>query len=169
MIKISSRMALAISKAQAWEKLQDITLPHNYVPGIVKTEIITTEKTGVGACRLVYSSEQKALSETVIQWNEGSGFVLRVHQAEKGAPAPFKELNFEYSLEEIDGESYLHNSMIYIPAWGRLGLVLNNLILKKIITGSLRDVTLAQKLFYESGEPTSAVKLKLKKSKVFTQ
>lgn len=169
MTKISSRIPLAISKTQAWEKLQDISLPHNYVPGIVKTEIITAEKTGVGASRLVYPSESKSLSETVTQWNEGSGFVIRVHQAEKGAPAPFKELNFEYGLEEEAGQCYLHNKMSYTPAWGILGTLLNKLVLEKVITGSLGDVTLAQKLFYESGEPTSAEKLKSRKAELSAQ
>lgn len=169
MTQISSRIPLTISKAQAWEKLQDISLPHNYVPGIVNTKITTTEKTGVGASRLVFQTETKSLSETVTQWNEGSGFVIRVHQGEKGAPAPFKELNFEYGLEEENGQSYLHNKMSYTPAWGILGTLINKLVLEKAISGSLRDVTLAQKLFYESGEPTSAEKLKSKKTELSAQ
>lgn len=168
MTVISSRIPLALSRTDAWQKLQDISLPHNYVPGIIKTEIKTDQKTGVGASRLVFQNETKSLDETVLEWNEGWGFVIRVHQGDKGAPPPFKELNFEYGLEEEGGQVYLHNRMSYTPAWGFLGALLDKLVLTKAIGGSLRDVTLAQKLFYETGQPTTAEALSQKKSELAT-
>ncbi|HSC76530.1 MAG TPA: SRPBCC family protein, partial [Pseudomonadales bacterium] len=56
-----------ITAEKAWEKLKDLSLAHNYVPGINKCVITTTQKTGVGASRRV-SGPQQALDETVTEW-----------------------------------------------------------------------------------------------------
>jgi len=169
MTVVSSRIPLEISSEEAWQLMQDISLPHNYVPGIINTEIISDVKTGVGASRLVFQSVSKSLSETVTEWKEGQGFVIRVHRGERGAPPPFKELNFTYGLEEENGRCYLNNVMSYRTAWGAVGVLLDKLVLRKAIQSSLRDVTLAQKLFYESGEATTAEKLKNKKNELAAQ
>ena len=68
---------------EAWSKLQDFSLAHNYVPGIIKTEITTTKKNGLGASRKVYQSPKRALEETIVEWNEGTGFPIRLHKGDK--------------------------------------------------------------------------------------
>ena len=39
--KVSAEVVLDMPRSQAWNKLRDISLAHNYVPGIVKTEIVS--------------------------------------------------------------------------------------------------------------------------------
>ena len=113
------RVTIAMPRARAWEKLRDLGLAHNYVPGLVRTEITTGARTGVGASRRVYQSETRFLDETVIDWGEGHGFVIRLHRGNNGAPAPFSEATFRYWLDDAeDGNTSLCTTLAYTVRWG---------------------------------------------------
>ncbi|MFT6277144.1 MAG: hypothetical protein ACJAZ0_003256, partial [Halioglobus sp.] len=90
MVTMESVRTLSMSRADAWGNLQDLTIAHHYVPGIIKTEITTEQKTGVGASRRVYQSTDTYLNETVIEWNQGNGFLLHLFKDNGDAPFPFK-------------------------------------------------------------------------------
>lgn len=165
MSKAISKVSIAIPKSQAWEKLQDLSLAHNYVPGIIKTEITTAQKTGVGASRKVYQSKSKALQETVVEWNEGEGFKIRLHKGDKDAP--FKNAYFQYQLAEgPNNTTELTAIMGYEPPLGKFGKALDNLFLNKVITKVINDVALSMKLFYETNQPTKKSDLKKLKSRL---
>ena len=70
------------------------------------------------------------------------------------------EAYFDYGLEQ-DGEVvYLHNRMRYRVGMGPLGRLLDRLVLHGVIAGSVRDATLSQKLFYETGVKVTPEALK---------
>ena len=89
--KVSSQIALEMPREQAWEKLRDLSLAHNYVPGIVRTAIVSEQAEGVGASRYVYRNAKSYIQETVEEWSEGDGFLIRLHRGDKPAP-PFRAL-----------------------------------------------------------------------------
>jgi len=97
---VSCTLYMKISREKAWDILQDLSVPHLYVPGLVKTEITTEKIQGVGASRKVYQTETKGLDETVEEWNEGHGFLIRLHQGDRGAPPPFSKGHFRYRERE---------------------------------------------------------------------
>jgi hypothetical protein len=146
-----------ISGEEAWLKLKDLSQANNYVPGINQCEITTAIKEGVGASRRV-SGPQQSLDETVIEWNEGRGFTLRLHNGDKPSK-PFKEAKFTYRIDKIDAKTCkLTCTMTY-----ELGAVLNvlhGLFLGNIIRGSIRDVALSMASFYETGKRTTKDDLK---------
>lgn len=143
----------------AWSKLQDFSLAHNYVPGIIKTEITTEKKNGVGASRKVYQSKTRALEETIIEWNEGKGFKIRLHKGDKDAP--FKGAFFKYELmSEAGDKTKLVTTMGYTPPLLKVGELLDKAFLNKVITGVIKDVSLSLKHYYETGEPTTPKQLK---------
>ena len=84
--EVSEQIVIDLPRSEAWEKLRDISLAHNYVPGIAKTEIITEQTEGVGASRYVYRNPRSWIQETVEEWDEGSGFLIRLHKGDKPAP-----------------------------------------------------------------------------------
>ena len=45
--EVSAEVIIDLPLDDAWEKLRDISLAHNYVPGIVKTEIVSDQAEGV--------------------------------------------------------------------------------------------------------------------------
>ena len=50
--KVSAQVVLDMPRGKAWDKLRDISLAHNYVPGIVRTQIVSEQREGVWASRL---------------------------------------------------------------------------------------------------------------------
>ena len=54
MEKIDCEIIIDLSQTKAWQRLRDLTLAHNYVPDVVRVEITTEKKEGVGASRKVF-------------------------------------------------------------------------------------------------------------------
>jgi len=157
--KVASQVVLDMPRAVAWEKLRDISLAHNYVPGIVRTEIVSVQKEGVGASRYVYRNASSYIQETVVDWQEGRGFQIRLHKGDKPAP-PFREASFAYLLEDQGPQQTLFTaSLEFELPWGVLGAWLEKRM-QKIVARTVADVAMSMKLYYETGQPTSAAALK---------
>ena len=71
--EVSAQILVDVPISEAWSKLRDISLAHHYVPGIVKTEIVSNRRIGVGASRYVYRNKTSYIQETVEEWQEGKG------------------------------------------------------------------------------------------------
>ncbi|WP_372749211.1 SRPBCC family protein [Litorivivens sp.] len=156
-----ARVVMKVPRDQAWKRLRDLGQAHNYVPGIIKTEITTAKKEGVGASRKVYQSETRALDETVVEWDEGHGFLIKLHRGEHGSQPPFKEAYFRYQLDDAgNNQTALTTSLLFTMRWGRLGDFLHRRVLANVFRSVIRDVALSMKAYYESGEPTTPEKLK---------
>jgi carbon monoxide dehydrogenase subunit G len=157
--EVSAEALVNLPIAQSWEKLKDFSAAHNYVPGIIRTEIISEQSQGVGASRYVYQSSKRYIQETVEQWEEGRGFLIRLHKGDKPAP-PFKNAFFRYQLDsQGPDQTLLSVNMNYQLPWGVLGTLLSK-VLANTVRSNISDVALALKLYYESGEPTTPAALK---------
>jgi hypothetical protein len=148
---------------EAWAKLRDISLAHNYVPGIVKTEIVSEQVEGVGASRYVYRNQKSYIQETVEEWQEGKGFLIHLHRGDKPAP-PFRDAWFRYALADGgNGQTQLTTSLNYELPWGSLGAWLGRKM-ASFVEATISDVTLSMKLYYETGTPTTPAALKAYKA-----
>lgn len=155
----TSQIVIDLPREQCWEKLRDISRAHHYVPGIVRTEIVSEQAEGVGASRHVYRSQDKYLQETVTEWDEGKGFLIRLHKGDKPAP-PFRRATFRYRLDDHGtGQTLFTATLRYEMPWGVLGAWLEKKMLRAV-AATVADVATAMKLYYESGEPTTAAALK---------
>jgi len=164
MTTVSSEIPVALSPAEAWQKLSDLSQPDMYVQGLTHVEFTTELTQGVGASRQVTQGKSLRLDETVVEWREGEGFSLRLHRGDKGPIPPLSSHFFDYSIIERDGHCYLSNSMRYTVGLGLFGRLLDSLLLRRVMASQLRDVTLAQKLFYETGDKVTAAALKAARS-----
>lgn len=161
--KVTAEIVIDIPLNQAWEKLKDISLAHNYVPGIVKTVIVSEQHEGVGASRYVYRNKKSYIQETVEEWQEGTGFLIRLHKGDKPAP-PFRNAWFRYALEDHGpGQTRFTASLIYEMPWGRLGNWLGSKM-ANFVQKTIANVALAMKLYYETGKPTTPAALKTYKA-----
>ncbi len=150
--------------AQAWEKMRDLTASVNYVPGLLTCDITTEQREGVGTSRRVKNSFLE-MDETVVEWTEGGGFKIRLHDGAKKPPM-FAEAYFIYAIADAgDGKTRLTTAMDYRMPWGVLGRLLNSLMIQHIVRGQVRDVAVSMKYNYETGEKTPPAELKrLKKT-----
>ncbi len=161
--EVSAQILIDIPIAQAWEKLRDISLAHNYVPGIVNTAIVSDKKEGVGASRYVYRNAKSYIQETVEEWQEGRGFLIRLHRGDKPAP-PFRNAWFRYNLAEAGpSQTRFTASLIYEMPWGRFGAWLGAKM-ANTVQRTIADVAIAMKLYYETGRPTTAEAIKAYKA-----
>ena len=140
---------------RAWLLLSDFSLPHNYVPDIIRTEIVSAQTAGVGAHRRVYSDEDSYLEETVIEWREGEGFTIRLHEGDEPM-MPFQRAEFSYAISaEDDDSTRIALAMLIEMPWGGFGATLADWVILPIMEDRLVQVAAGMKYFYESGEPAT--------------
>jgi len=155
---VSAQVVIDMPRTAAWERLADLSRAHHYVPGIVRTEIVSAQPQGVGASRLVYRKSGGPIQETVEQWQEGTGFRIRLHRGDRPAP-PFRHASFRYELADEGGErTRLVTTLDYDLPWGILGRWLG-VAMKGAVRRTVEDVATALKLYYESGRPTTPAAL----------
>jgi hypothetical protein len=156
-------IVIDVPLSRAWEKLSDISLAHNYVPGIVKTAIVSERPQGVGASRYVYRNEKSYIQETVEEWQEGEGFLIRLHRGHRPAP-PFREAWFRYALSaQGPAQTLLTVQLSYEMPWGGFGRWLGGRM-AGFVQSTIADVALSMKLYYETGQPTTPAALKAAKA-----
>lgn len=161
--KVSAEVLIDVPLHAAWEKLRDISLAHHYVPGIVKTTLVSNQQQGVGASRYVYRNNTSYIQETVEEWQEGTGFLIRLHRGDKPAP-PFRRAWFRYTLAEHGpGQTLFTAELSYEMPWGRFGNWLGARM-AGFVQKTIADVAIAMKLYYETGQPTTRAALKAYKA-----
>ena len=155
MIDVTNETLIDLPIEACWDKLRDFSLPHNYVPGVTDTKIVTDQKEGVGAARKVYmKNAPDGLDETIINWQDGTGFTIRLHIGDRRAIPIFKEVHFEYKIEDAgNGQTWFRPKMSFAPRFGFN--LLSHLVVKKKMTKTLKVIGASMKGFYETGTATS--------------
>jgi hypothetical protein len=146
---------VAVSPARAWTILSDLSVAHLYVPGLTRTEVLAANRLGLGAHRRGYQGGDDYLEETVIEWREGSGFTITLHEGGE-VMAPFERAEFSYSIEPAPaGETAVELAMIAQMPWGRFGETLGRWFIMPVVEDNLVEVAAGLKHFYETGTPAT--------------
>lgn len=141
---------------KVWQRLRDLTIAHYYVPGLKDCRMTTEQKEGVGASRKVYTTSGMVMDETVVEWNEGTGFIIRLHNGDGPPPPIFTQARFHYRIEDApNGQTLFRPAMTYTIKFGILGRLLDKLLLNMIIRSTMKKVGLGLKQFYETGKPSN--------------
>ena len=139
---------------ECWEKLRDFGAASNYVPGVTHIEFVGEQREGVGACRIAHSKAM-SIHETVTEWTEGKGFVIRLHKGE-GPPSPMKEATFRYAIEPA-GSSESDGTRIVLTMSFAFGLGPLGAVIGRIARGAMQKNldAIAPRLaqYWETGEP----------------
>lgn len=153
--RVAVQVMAEIPPASAWRLLQDLSLPHNYVPGIERTEIMSGLTRGVGAHRRVYEAGGGYLEETVIEWREGEGFVIRLHRGDRPM-APFTRAEFCYGLHPggVD-RTLIELAIVFGMPWGAPGAKLGDWFIRPVMAKRLVQIAAGMKHFYETGRAAS--------------
>ena len=152
---VTYEVPVNLPRAQVWEKLRDLTLAPFYVPGLTGVEILTEKREGVGASRRVFQAKGQPMDETVESWDDGYGFLIRLHVGDK-PPAPFKQAWFDYRIADgPNGTTLFRPSLSYAMPWGPVGALLNALVVKNFAAGNVRKVAENFKGYYETGKVTN--------------
>lgn len=133
---------LNMTPDEAWERLRDLSLASDYVPGVKSMEFLTDLKEGVGTQRRVYP---QGIDEKVVLWIPGKEVTLELSKKGREAFFPFKKSAFRYSLSQT-GETYMNLSLEYELILGSLGHLLFGGIIRKRIIRTAESL----KKFYEN-------------------
>jgi hypothetical protein len=152
---VTYEIPVDLPRAKVWEGLRDLTRAPLYVPNLTGVEILTGKRDGVGASRRVFRTKGQPLDETVESWDEGYGFLLRLHRGDK-PPAPFRRAWFDYRLADgPNGRAVFRPSLRYELGMGPLGAILDALVVRRFALGNLRQVAESFKRHYETGAVTN--------------
>ena len=139
----------------AWEKLHDFSVAHKYVPGLSRTEIMSSRRSGIGAHRRVYDEDGGFLEETILEWQEGQGFVIKLHDGDEPM-TPFDRAEFSYHLAAAGKEQTLITLKMTIERpLGAVGEKLGEWFILPVIQDNLVQVAAGMKYYYETGQPAT--------------
>ena len=128
-------------------------MAHHYVQDLTGTTITTENKNGLGASRIVHHASAGDMNETIVHWQEGAGFTIRLHRGEKdGVGGPIKKAMFTYLLEPEGQGTRATLTMQYQLGWGWLGTKLGDWFIHDMMIETNRDTAMALAHFYETGE-----------------
>lgn len=148
----SHSLLIDLPHEQVWSKLRDLTLAPHYVPDLTGCQLHPGPERGLGASRRVFQKNGQWLDETVSEWHEGEGFLIRLHRGDKGAPVPFREAWFRYAIASAGERTAFTASLIYQPAGGVFGKLLDRLLLRRALNKVVTQIAVNLKAFYETGE-----------------
>jgi len=144
-----------IPREEAWVVLQDFSVAHNYVPGLTGTEIVSVQQNGPGAHRKVYQSGGGFLEETIVEWREGEGFMIKLHNGPEPM-TPFTRAEFIYKLGAQEPEKTLIElTMIFKMPLGLLGATLGEWFIEPIVEKNLILSAAGMKHYYQTGTPAT--------------
>ena len=157
---VRAELPLDLGRAAAWRRLRDLSAPHLYVPGLTGAAFTGLQREGAGTRRRVRAAGILTLDETVTEWRDGAGLTIRLHRGDRGPPPPFRTFFFEYGLVDRDRRTWLVNRVRYSLRPVPWGARVDRALLRPFIARLLRDITLGQKLHYETGERVTAAGLR---------
>jgi hypothetical protein len=143
----SHSVLLDLTPQAAWAKLRDLSLAPHYVPGLIGCQFYPGAHEGLGASRRVLRKGGQYLDESVVQWKDGFGFVLRLHKGNSDSPFPFRRASFSYALQAEGNATRITLQMSYSLRGGRL----MELLLGKAFNKVVRQIAENLKAYYETG------------------
>lgn len=143
----SHSVLLDLPPQAAWAKLCDLSLAPHYVPGLTGCQFHPGATQGVGASRRVLRKGGQYLDESVVQWQEGTSFVLRLHKGDNDSPFPFREASFSYALQPEGDVTRITLQMRYSLRGGRLF----ERLLAKAFNKVVQQIAEHLKAHYETG------------------
>ena len=146
---ISHRFTIDLPPDDCWGKLRDLTLADRYVPSVRAVDIDTVEREGVGASRTVHLDRGLKMNETVVEWSDGQGFLLRLHRGEAPIAPLFSANTFRYAIEPEGDGTAMTLTMSYEPR-GVITGVLCGLVAVPMFKRQLKEISARLKAFYET-------------------
>jgi len=148
----SHSVLLNLTPQAAWTRLRDLSLAPHYVAGLTGCQFHPGATQGLGASRRVLRKGGQYLDETVVHWQEGTGFELLLHKGSNHSPFPFREASFSYALQAEGNATRITLQMHYSLRGGRL----MESLLGKAFNKVVRQIAENLKAYYETGRTQNA-------------
>ena len=150
-IRLQSQALLNHPLPEVWQVISDLSLAHHYWPGALKTSKVDFGPIREGASRTLLLESDKTLQETVIEWDEGSGYVMAWDQPSNDWR--FHDVEIRYHIEaddELGKKTDLAITVTFRPSYGLLGKWLLSAYLTTVWQGWLDNLTDSIQYFYDT-------------------
>ena len=136
------------TKEAIWEVLSNYGEVYKYNPGVSKSHISSVQDQGVGATRVCDLLPVGKVSETVIEWNEGNGFLIQVTPIEK--LPPIESFTGYFEIEKLSvNTSRVSVTINYKMKLGVTGKILNKILIQPKLEKSIIDLLSGLKTYIE--------------------
>lgn len=150
MTTFKKQIAINSPKQKVWEIVSDLGSIYKFNPGVSKSYYTTDKTEGIGAARICELQPAGKIIETVTNWIEGSGFLLRIDPLEKAPPV--KNFSGFFELEKLNNhETQVSVTINYEMKLGVIGHLLNNLIIQSKMEDSIEHLLEGLKIHSEKG------------------
>ena len=145
---LDNSIKIDASPETVWTVLANLELQEKYDPGEVRSQVISKERTGIGAIRQCDLKPRGWLRERVIEWkpNEALGFELTE------CTLPVKKLMYSYTLRPDGNGTLVTQRMEYMLKFGPIGKLMNILMVRKKWDKGIKGFFAGLKQYVENNE-----------------
>ena len=128
MATLKNEIVIKAPVEKIWAVLSDLPLLEKYDPTVLKSELVSTEASGIGAKRKVYMKDGKNwFEEKVTLWQPNEALTIRL----TNCTFPINGLQHSYSFSSIGNNTTVRQVMIYDVKFGVLGKIMDWLMIRK--------------------------------------
>ena len=157
MTTFKKQVTIDAAQELVWQIVSNLGDIYKFHPGVSKSYYTSKIEVGMGAARICELQPTGRIRETVVQWNEGSGFLLHIDPIEKAPPVDNFSGNFE--LEQVDAnKTSVSLTIQYDMKLGLIGELLNKLVIKSKMEEGIEALLQGLKIHTEKGLEIKDVK-----------
>jgi len=137
MSQISSTVTVHAPLARVWDTLADVGTIAQWHPGVERSPVLSTHRTGLGAARLVELYDGTSVVEEVTSLDEGRSVTVSMSEFEM--PLSRGAATFEVEADG-DGRTLVTMTMDYEMKYGPVGWLMNVVMMRPIMGKLLPSV-----------------------------
>ncbi|MEO1287361.1 MAG: SRPBCC family protein [Chloroflexota bacterium] len=160
MATVSDSIRIDAPKDQVWAVLADFGGILNYNPGISNAYSTSDVNSGLGATRHCDLLPMGSIEERIIEWNEGSDYLVDIYQF-NGLMPPIKSAQARLSVEADGDQSIAHMIMTFEMKMGVIGKAMSTVMLESQYQKAVTGIMQGLKLYVETGQQGTRDNIKL--------
>ncbi len=149
MAYIGVQVRIRASKEQVWQVLSNLAGVQNYSAFVSKSYYTSDSQQGIG-CSRICELPGMTVEETAIDWQREHYYRLRMETL-KGTNPPVDNLVFTMRMEQDGQHIIVWNEATYDTKFGIVGILLNQLVLKRQFRKTMARVLDGLKYHIETG------------------
>jgi len=131
---LNEQVSIPAPPPAVWVVLEDFGGVAKWAPNMRRSKLIGSQGTGTGARRIMHHHLGFNFEEVITDWNPGTGYSFMVYRA----PYPMKNVNENWRVTHLNGQSLVSTQVSYSMALGRVGRWLDSLLVRHIVRREMR-------------------------------
>lgn len=160
MTTVSDSIRINAPKEDVWTVLADFGAILNYNPGISNSYSTSDANSGLGATRHCDVLPMGSIEERIIEWNEGSDYLVDIYQF-NGPMPPIKSAQARLSVEADGDHTIASMTMTYDMKMGLIGAAMSSLMLESQYQKAVTGIMQGLKYNVETGKQATRSALKV--------